>query len=256
MRQTQWLIVAALAVLHLCLPATAAKAHKPIWAAAATPIEGHCGDVATPAQRIRAPDGISEVEYRCINSDNNQYHLRVRAAHGPWQKLTLNPSSNPDLDLFGSDEVLWTPDSQGFFINGNENGYTNYLLLYHRDTKGWHVYDIAAKAQRDMVRLFPPCKAFNRDDEDCKRIEKDPEFNMVGIAWTRGGRGLIVMGEVVPSSSYGGIMGAVEGYEMDVRSGEILARYSARELKAQWQKAMAWEMRIPEPPAYGPAQKH
>jgi hypothetical protein len=60
------------------------------------------------------------------------------------------------------------------------------------------------------------------------------------------------MAEVPSSSSYGGIMGQVEGYEIDSVSGRILKRLSATQFKTLWQSEMAFTMRIPEPAAYGP----
>jgi hypothetical protein len=109
--------------------------------------------------------------------------------------------------------------------------------------------------QADMVRLFPPCKALNRDAQNCASIAKHPEWNISGIAWANGSAAIIVMAEVPCSSSYGGIMCQVQGYELNVPTGAIVKRFSPRELKAQWQGSMAWEMRIPEPPEFGPALK-
>lgn len=46
----------------------------------------------------------------------------------------------------------------------------------------------------------------------------------------------------------------VQGYELDARTGRILARMSAKDLKERWQWQMAFSMRIPEPAEFGPPQ--
>jgi len=107
----------------------------------------------------------------------------------------------------------------------------------------------------DMVKTFPPCKAFNRDEAACREIARDPEFNVSGLAWVNGSAAIVVMAEVPCSSSYGGIMCQVQGYQLEVPGGTISTRMTARELKARWQRSMAWNMRIPEPAKYGPPQR-
>jgi len=74
--------------------------------------------------------------------------------------------------------------------------------------------------------------------------------NMSAIAWTRGSSSLVVFAEVPCSSSHGGIMYQVMGYELDVPTGRILARMSALEFKRRYQADMAWPMRIPDQPSY------
>jgi hypothetical protein len=74
---------------------------------------------------------------------------------------------------------------------------------------------------------------------------------MSGVSWVRGSTAVVVMAEVPCSSSYGGIMCQVQGYELDAANGSILKRMSAAELKKQWQHKMAWDMHIPDHPQYG-----
>jgi hypothetical protein len=149
-------------------------------------------------------------------------------------------------------ELLWSPDSKAFIINGAVSAYCGFAFLMY-ELRGHEIVwnEITDDAQRDMVAALPPCKAANRDGADCKDIEGDPEFNMSAIAWTRNSKAIVVMAEVPCSSSYGGIMCQVLGYELDVPTGRILRRTQPRELKREWQAEMAWEMRIPEPPTYG-----
>jgi hypothetical protein len=155
----------------------------------------------------------------------------------------------------GAHEILWAPDSRAFFINGGESAYAGFFVsLYRIENNQVRKLKISAAAQRDMVASFPPCKASNRDVTLCTKIAHDPEFNMSGLAWVDRSSAVIVMAEVPCSSSYGGIMCQVLGYKLDAVTGKILQRMTARQLKSQWQHSMAWQLRIPSPPTYGPPQ--
>jgi hypothetical protein len=101
-----------------------------------------------------------------------------------------------------------------------------------------------------MVATFPPCRALNADDSNCKRMEADPDFNMSALTWTQSSSSIVVFAEVPCSSSYGGIMCQVQGYELDAKTGQIMKRMDVRELKRGWQSSAAWNIRIPEPPEY------
>ena len=78
---------------------------------------------------------------------------------------------------------------------------------------------------------------------------------MSAIAWTRGAKAVVVFAEVPCSSSYGGIMCQVMGYELDVATGRILSRMTPRELKRRFQSQMAWPMKIPDAPVYKSQEK-
>ena len=203
---------------------------------------------ATPPQTFPAPDHAVAVEIRCkagnkANKDDGTYpSIYLKQHDGRWQEMTPHD---------GIDEVLWAPDSRAVVINGNENGYTNYTVVYRLIGPRWRQIDITRRAQNDMVRQLPPCKAFNRDPIECHDFERDPQFNMAVIAWTRNSAAVIVMAEVPCTSTYGGIMCAVKEYEIAL-DGTILDRMSATQLKARWQHAMAWNLRVPDPPSYGP----
>jgi hypothetical protein len=114
---------------------------------------------------------------------------------------------------------------------------------------------VTNSAQRDMVASFPPCKASNRDETDCRRIAADPEYNMSGVAWADDSSAIDVFAEVACSSSYGGIMCQVLGYELSVPDGRILKRFTASQVRQHWRGSMAWHMHIPGPPSYCPPQK-
>jgi len=227
---------------------------KPVWAKTATAIDGWCRRKDHAPQLVWSSDHHWVIEFACRGKrDNLMPHLRIRADGGNWQELLFHKGGTADYEYQGSSELLWSPDSQSFFINGGENGYTNYLLFYHLGATGWRAADIDAIARRDMVATFPPCRARNHNDEDCKRMELAPDHNVAGLAWTHGGKALIVMAQVPSVSSYGSIMGQMQGYEISVPDGRIISRMNARQLTAKWRGSMNWVPEIPSPPEYDPA---
>lgn len=240
---------AAIGVLGLVVLMATPCAASPVFAKAAVGIkDGRNCDLNTPPQTILSPDKVLAVQIRCTsgnkaNKDDDTYpRIRLKRPDGSWQEM-------PPHD--GLDEALWAPNSEAIVINGNENGYTNYTVVYRLEKGRWREVALTLAAQRDMVRQFPPCKALNRDPIECHDFETNPEFNMASIAWTRNGSALIVMGEVPCTSTYGGIMCVVAGFEIGL-DGTILDRMSAKQMKARWQHAMAWKMHDPGPPEYGP----
>jgi hypothetical protein len=220
----------------------------PVFAKAAVEIKNNRNcDPKTPPQTIPSPNKVLAVKIHCTSGtiaheDDYPYpHIWLKRPNGSWQEMPAHE---------GLDEVLWAPSGEAVAVTGNENAYTNYTVAYHLIEGRWREVALTQSAQRDMVRQFPPCKAFNRDPVECHDIEAHPEFNMASIAWTRNGTALIVMGEVPCSSSYGGIMCAVAGYEISL-DGTILDRMSVKQLKVRWQHAMAWKLRISDQPKYG-----
>lgn len=149
---------------------------------------------------------------------------------------------------------MWAPNSRAFLVNGGFSAIagfftTAYLILPGEIRK----IDFTEAAQRDMVASFPPCNAWNRDVDDCRGIAKDPEFNMSGITWLPDSSAVAVFAEVPCSSSYGGIMCQVLGYELNVSDGSILRRMTAKQFRSKWGVYATWSIRIPDPPTYGPA---
>ena len=136
-------------------------------------------------------------------------------------------------------------------MNGGTSSYAGFFVtVYILDPeKGVREVAITDKAQMDMVKSFPPCKALPIV-EDCDEVAKDPQYNMSGLAWSPDSSAIYVFAEVKPSSYYGGIMGQVMGYEIAVPSGEIRARLTAKEAKKRWSKYAAWRINDPGPPSY------
>lgn len=199
-------------------------------------------------QRVLSPDATASIEVRCagLNGDGEGVVLRIRRGNrSPTDlKLEIEPGSN-----WRPQELMWARDSSAFVVNGSESAHAgNDFVVYRIGGDRIAPARITRGAQRDMVSTYPPCKASGLDRDDCLRIAKSPEFNMSAIAWTRGSSGLVVFAEVPCTSSYGGIMCQVMGYELEVPTGRILVRMPARELKRRYQSQMAWPMRIPDRP--------
>jgi hypothetical protein len=153
--------------------------------------------------------------------------------------------------------TLWAPNSRAFLVDGATTAYAGFFVTVYRFTSQGSLEKLAVTSatQRNMVVTFSPCKAFNRDESDCRRIAADPEYNMSGVAWADDSSAIYVFAEVPCSSSYGGIMCQVLGYELSVPDGRILKRFTASDVSQHWRGSMAWDMHIPDPPRYGPPQK-
>ena len=224
----------------------ARSGEKPIWSKQATALDLSCGKHPLP---IASPDKKHLVEVLCQLQQgvDPTYTLLVKTGEHEVYREALED---------GAYEILWAPNSRAFFMNGGTSAYAGFFVTVYQlapDGK-FQRFGVTRSAQLDMVATFPPCKAFNRDATDCARIARDPQFNMSGIAWTRDSAAVQVFAEVPCSSSYGGIMCQVLGYELSVPSGRILKRLSARSTASRWRNSFAWKVRIPEPAAYGPAQ--
>jgi hypothetical protein len=241
-------LIFLLSATHFLTPqaARAQKTEHPLWSKEATPLDLSC---ANPPVRILSPDNHSFVEIACKlhEGDDPQYSMHI-SAEGKTYHAAFDE---------GARELAWSPDSKAFFINGNTSSYAGFFVATYRidPTSGLHKIDVTKQAQRDMVSSFPPCEAFNRDAADCARIAANPEYNMSGIAWEHDSSAIDVFAEIPCSSSYGGIMCQVTGYELNVSDGRIIKRFMAKEVQIRWQKEMAWRMNIPDKPVYGPPQK-
>jgi len=203
------------------------------------------------AIRIPSPDKrlTVEVKYRKLEVEKG-YDLLVayfvlHAQDGTSREGSF-PNGFQDIDL------LWSPDSNAFFVNGgNGGGYWGFFVYVYRiDDPALEAHDITGQAQQDLVKTFPPCKASGLDRKTCEEIEKDPGYNMSGIDWSSSSSTLIVMAEVPCSGGMGGIMCQVMGYELDMPTGKIVRRMSARQFAREWQRSMAWRFEVPGPPYY------
>jgi hypothetical protein len=147
------------------------------------------------------------------------------------------------------DEIVWSPDSKAFFINGNDNGYgDNHLAVHRLDDPHLAPGYITREVEQDMVRSFPPCQAKDHMDI-CSELAANPNsyIGVVGLDWIGSSSKIVVMAEVPCSSSMGGIMCQVLGYQLEVPSGKILRRMEPGEFTKRWQHRMAWKFRDPGP---------
>jgi len=158
-----------------------------------------------------------------------------------------NQAIHLDIDKDWNDvEVLWSPDSLSLALTGGFNAYTNSTIIFRLTSNGPEEVSLDALHQ-DMARTYPPCKAQGADKDTCRIEEDGASFNYASVAWTNPST-IVIMAEVPCSSSQGGIMCQVEGYELDTRTGQIVNRMTARQLKQRWQNSLAFNLRIPTPP--------
>lgn len=245
----------ALSLVLLALPTLCARertqGRQPIWskkgvlfaAACSQKRAGDCED-----SHIVSPDGKSEIEvtYTIAADDPGTKFVKLRVLSAGRLLGEILPMGTV------ANEIVWSPDSKAFFINGNNNGNGDYHVAVHRlDRPHLGPGKITADVDRDMVSSFPPCKA--RDaGEDCKRLMAHPEdyLGTAAIDWAGSSDKIVVMAEVTCSSSMGGIMCQVMGYEVEVPDGRILQRMNAKQFGEDWQHSMAWKFRVPDPPEY------
>ena len=147
-------------------------------------------------------------------------------------------------------EVLWSPDSQFVALTGNPNGYTESVRVFHLTESGPVSLDVARAPFADMMHRFPPCLASHANPDLCEEIaNSDEDINFAAVGWT-GEHTIVMMAEIPPTGDYGGILGQVMGYEVELPGGRILQSLTAREFKRKWQRVMAWNFSIPEPPEW------
>jgi len=245
------MIVLLLAVGFVSL-IPAMHGERPTWARKATAFEGTCRERSEfhrcKSLRIPSPDNKSSVEVTYEKENDAMIALLQLTTPGRGIRVIGVPCS------FNSGELLWSPNSKAFFINGAcGSAISGFIVtVYLVDSEDIDVAsDFTQEAMHDMVKSFPPCKAVNHDPEECKVMQTDREYyNMSGIDWLEDSSGMVVMSEVPSTSRYGGIMGQVMGYELGVPSRKILRRLDAKQFKMKWQKSMAWKFRFPDPPEY------
>lgn len=165
----------------------------------------------------------------------------------------LGSADAREFDPGSDDDLLWSPDSTKFFVNrGGEQAIGVFWMdVYRLDDPKLAPIDITAAALKDMVATFPPCRAKNLM-YDCHELTDDPGsfINMSGVDWLPDSSAIVVMAEVMPSTRFGGIMGEVMGYVVEVPSGKIMQRMTAHEFARRWQHSLAFKFEDPGPPDY------
>jgi hypothetical protein len=230
-----------------------AFAEKPTWAKKGVSFTGRCFDGAEEDCRplsIPAPDGktVLELRYRKIMIDKDGYVVSAVL------RVMKNGTSSGEVNLSGwvEDEVVWSPNSTAFFVTESDGGEgPRFVEVYRLENLKAKSPSIIASVQRDMIASFPPCRAKGLGPKDCSYLKSHSDWiNVVAVDWAHGSSSIVVMAEIIPSSRFGGIMGQVKGYEVEVPTGKILSQMNAREFAARWQQSMAWKFRDPGPPEY------
>ena len=226
-------------VAILLLPQLAA-ASKPNWIKRAAGFAGQCPSTCSPV-RVVAPDKATVVEV--LYQDGGAY-LKV-TQHGQPAREIHDVFTSPHNDL------LWAPDSKAFVVDAGE-GMTSpsFVQVYLLDDPQLRAVDITHDIEQDMVKTFPPCKALFIEPTTCRKIEKQPDYNMTAIMWTKESSSLVVLAQVPCTSNYGGISCQSMGYEVEVPSGKILKRIPPPEFKREYQKFMEQTYDVPIPAQY------
>lgn len=255
MRQVRrvFLCLAALAVF-LQGPPTASPASEAIWAKRGVVFRAACynnRERRTPLQ-IPSPDGRNsiQVRYKTNPSDAEIRIASLLVSSGSRRLGEIGPVARVD------DEILWSPDSRAFFINGNNNANADeHVAVYRVDESHLRNSNVTKAVEKDMARSFPPCRATDLID-NCERLTKHPDeyVGVVALDWIEGSSGVVLMAAIPCTSAMGGIMCQVLGYEVAVPDGTILRRMEPREFAQRWQPSMAWKFRIPAPPSYQDAK--
>jgi hypothetical protein len=219
-------------------------AEKPTWSIFATTVAPCSSSELNHCRSVQSFYGGKTVSLRLVpNGSDFDGKLSVRTQRSRVFPLSIDN----DWNLLGGVDVLWSPDSRFLAITGGLNAYTESTRIFEVTPSGVRLLNVFHEAKADMLKGFPPCKSAGIDREDCERREKNPFFNFAAIAWSDPNT-LVVMAEIPCSSSRGIFMCQVMGYEIDVRTGHVFRRMDARQFKARWQQAMAWNFRIPESP--------
>ncbi len=239
------LVTAAFFLVLFSLPSVAAD---PRWAKKAVGFPALCFSETTndcKSLRIPSPDGKFLIKIRYKKNSEGELQPILRVTGPDHVDATI-----PVLGTIWND-VLWSPDSSAFFLNGND-GVTSGVYIQVFRIRGSRVeeVDVARPIWRDMVRSFPPCKAAFALLDYCKEIVASPGYNLSGIDWLPDSSAVVIMAEIPCTSYYGGIMCQIKGYEVNVTSGNIEKVMSASEFKDQWQPSLTWDFQVPDSPKY------
>ena len=234
----------------MLFPGSPVRAADHIWTMKGTVVYLVVGD-----------EGVDTIGPFRVYSPDHSKHVEVSFSHGKGDGDAIPSASlyfgvkKLDLSLdpeWNQVEVLWSPDSQTVALTGGFNAYTNSTRIFDVRNEAVKPIDIGP-LQADMAQTYPPCAGQNAEEEICHAEENGDKFNYATVAWANATTA-VIMAEIPCSSSQGGMMCQVEGYEIDVRTCHILRRMTAGELKRSWQSKLAWNLRIPEPPHLKPAK--
>jgi hypothetical protein len=227
------------------------RPNKTIWAKKGVTFSVGCATrpfVDCRPLRIPSPDGKSAIE---VSYDTTPDYPDLEVAR---LRVTAVGKYVGEVEPVGSveSELTWSPDSKAFFINGNDNANgDDHLAVHLLSDPALGPRYITRDVVQDMARSFPPCEA--KDPINiCAELAADPDgyIGVSALDWIHDSSEIVVMAEVPCSSSMGGIMCQVLGYEVQVPSGKILRRMEAKEFARRWQHSMAWKFEDIGPPEF------
>jgi len=201
-------------------------------------------------------EGVGLVKPLRVDAPDHQKRFQIDFQPGregdaiPVASIIVGKQTIPvELDKnWAQVEILWSPNSQSIALTGGFNAYTNSTQIFRLTASGTEEVSLVALHQ-DMARTYPPCKAQGAEEGICHAEENGASFNYASVAWANP-HTVVIMAEVPCSSSQGGIMCQVEGYELDTQTGQIVTRMTARQLKLRWQKNLAFNLHIPSAPEW------
>jgi hypothetical protein len=222
-----------------------ARAEDHIWSKQGTELYlvlGNEGIGHVKPLRVYSPDHLKRFQI--------DFHAGREGDAIPDANIIIGKQTIPvELDKeWAQVEVLWSPDSKSLALTGSFNAYTNSTKIVLLTANGTKAVSLDAPHQ-DMARTYPACKAQGADNEYCRKEEDGASFNYASVAWADP-HTVVIMAEVPCSSSQGGIMCQVAGYELDTRTGGIVNRMTARQLKQRWQNNLAFNLHIPTAPEW------
>jgi hypothetical protein len=187
-----------LSLLICVMPLFAAKG---TYSRSAVSVYPHCDQTEKcPDVLVRSPDGTRSVRlFSEWDKTLREYagNVEIRTASGHWSLAVPGEWVNFD--------VLWSPDSKFVALTGNPNGYTESVRVFQIGESGPVRVEAAKASFADMMRRFPPCRARNADPVLCAGHHDEDDLNFAAVAW-EDSRTLVLMSEVICSSSQGGIM--------------------------------------------------
>ena len=109
----------------------------PIWAKRAVALEPRCDlPPQVISQRILSPDGTVTIAPRCRRSTDVDEVMMLRITSGTSRMQEVDLENTRD-SMWRPQELLWSPDSKSFFINGGTSAYAGFAV---------HVYESASRA--------------------------------------------------------------------------------------------------------------
>ena len=172
--------------------------------------------------------------------------LRILSPDGSWVALVrdtdfeLIRSINPQGPSVSSEtvsslaEVLWSPDSKALAVTQSDGGWVG----------GWSVvvYQVEAGTLRKIEVSKQATAEFNRRRVPRQRSCEVEDGNFGAATWVRGSSRLLIIAEAPPHSSCCD-MGRLRGYLVSVPGGNVVARYTEKQLLARWRTALGERFR-------------